>query len=96
VSSFVTRLHAALDDRRQPGDSVRVSKSDLRELLHHFERLDHEARIRHAQQGAAPPMTLRERLAQNTIARKCPACGALSPVFVSAPPSPDEKLSEDE
>jgi hypothetical protein len=43
--SFVTRLERALDERsRGRTDTVVVNRNDLRDLLHHFKRLDDDAR----------------------------------------------------
>lgn len=41
------RLQEAVDCQRGQRDIMTVRRNDLRELLYHFNRLDHEARIRY-------------------------------------------------
>jgi hypothetical protein len=51
MSSFFSRLQDAAQNRER-GDPKRctVQRADLRELLHHFERLDNAERARYEQQ----------------------------------------------
>lgn len=56
-NTFVTRLEKALHSAR-PVSKVSVDPRDLRDLLHHFNRLDHEARAvyQHEQERAEQPV----------------------------------------
>ncbi|UIF90919.1 hypothetical protein [Cupriavidus sp. UYPR2.512] len=90
------RLRAALSDPRSGRDNTLVRRLDLRELLHHFDRLDAEARAAHDATHRPPDSYLKvpvrgANLAEMLLDQPWHAQCEIIPHYMPRYPSPETK-----